>query len=63
MNAGQFEFPRKRLRSLRETVRDRLTGLELRQAERKLRRMRKNGVRRQEPPLAEQVLFDFETAR
>jgi len=63
MNAGQLEFPRKRLRSLRETVRDRLTGLELRQAERKLRRMRKNGVRRQGPPLAEQVLFDSETAR
>ena len=60
MNAGQFEFPRKRLRSLRETVRDRLTGLELRQAERRLRRMRKNAVRRQEPPVPEQVSFDFE---
>ena len=60
MNAGQLEFPRKRLRSLRETVRDRLTGLELRQAERKLRRMRKNGVRRREPPVPEQVPFDFE---
>ena len=59
MNAGQLEFPRKRLRSLRETVRDRLTGLELRQAERKLRRMRKNDVRRQEPPVSEQVPFDF----
>ena len=59
MNAGQPEFPRKRLRSLRETVRDRLTGLELRQAERKPRRMRKNSVRRREPPVSEQVPFDF----
>ena len=32
MHAGQLEFPRKRLRSLRETVRNRLTGLELRMA-------------------------------
>ena len=60
MNAGQLEFPRKRLRSLRETVRDRLTGLELRQAERRFRRMRKNGVGRQEPAVPEQVSFDFE---
>ena len=60
MNAGQLMFPRKRLRSIHETVRDRLTGLALRQAERELRRMPKNGVRRQEPPVPEQVSFDFE---
>jgi len=41
MNAGQFEFPRKRLRSLRDTIRDRLTGLALRQQ----RRMRTDGMR------------------
>src|SRR5262249_48258117 len=60
MNAGQLEFPRKKLRSVRQTVRDRLTGLELRQATRELRRRRKDGVQRQEPPsMPEQVSFDF----
>jgi len=58
MNASQLEFPRKRLRSIRETVRDRLTGLELRQ--RQLRRMGKDGMGHKEPPVPEQVSFDFE---